>query len=71
MGISKDKLFAVRQQSVDLLHGIADGRDGHVVVDGCNEVSGVLGAVHIEIPVAVQQFGLPIGQVGAQNSGQL
>ena len=52
------ELLTVFQQDLDLLHGIADGRDGHIVVDRCNEVSGVLGAVNIEIPGTLQGVSL-------------
>ena len=37
------------------------------MVDGGNEVGGVLGDVHIVVPLALQQFGLAVGQVRAQN----
>ena len=70
MGISKDILLAVGQQNVDLLHRIADRRYGHIVVDSCDEVSGVLGAVNIKVPVALQQLRLTVGQIGSQDSSQ-
>ena len=61
---------AVLQQGLDLLDGIDDGADTHFVVDGGHEVGAVLGAVHIEVPAALQQLGLAVGQVGAQDGGQ-
>ena len=40
------------------------------MVDGCNKVCSILGAVNIEVPAALQQLGLAVGQVGTQHSGQ-
>ena len=40
------------------------------MIDSRNEVGTVLGAVNIEVPAALQQFRLTVGQVGAQNSSQ-
>ena len=37
------------------------------MVDGGNKVGGVLGDVHVVVPLALQQFGLAVGQVRAQN----
>jgi hypothetical protein len=40
------------------------------MVDGSHEVGAVLGAVHIEVPVALQQLRLAVSQVGTQDSSQ-
>ena len=55
------------QQGADLGHGVDDAGNALVVVDGSDEVGGVLGHVNIVVPLALQQFGLAVGQVGAQN----
>ena len=57
---------ALLQQSFDLLDGIDDGADAHLVVDGSDEVGAVLGAVNIKVPAALQQVGLAVGQVASQ-----
>ena len=69
MGVVQ-QLLAAAQQHIDLLHRIADGRNGHIMIDGCNEVSSVLGAVNIKVPAALQQFGLPVGQISTQHCSQ-
>ena len=53
--------LAALQQRIDLDHGIADCTDRHIVVDRRHKVSGVLGAVNIKIPAALQQLRLPVG----------
>ena len=60
------KESAVFQQCSDLL----DGTDAHLVIDGSHKVCAVLGAVNVEVPLALQQLGGAIGQVGAQNGNQ-
>lgn len=40
------------------------------MVDGSHEIGTVLGCVHVEVPIPLQQFGLAVGQVGAQHSGE-
>lgn len=55
------------QQGADLGHRVNDGGNALVMVDGGNEVGGVLGDVHVVVPLALQQFGLAVGQVRAQN----
>ena len=58
------------QQRLDLGHGIDDAGNALVVVDGRDEVGGVLGNVHVEVPGTLQQFRLAVGQVGTQNRFQ-
>ena len=40
------------------------------MIDGCDEVCGILGAVNIEVPLAGQQFRHTVSQVRTQNSSQ-
>ena len=47
------QLLALGQQSLDLLDGIDDGADAHLMVDGGDEVGAVLGAVNVEVPAAL------------------
>ena len=63
-------LLALSQQGLDLGNGVTDGRNGHVMVDGCDEVGSILGAVHVIIPITGKQLGLAVGQIGTQHSGQ-
>ena len=58
-------LFPACQQGLDLLDGVDDAGNGHIVVQGHDKVSGVLGDVNIDVPVAGQQLRHPVGQVGA------
>ena len=69
-GTGEGTLLAAAQQSLDLLDGIDDGADAHLVVDGGDEVGAVLGAVHVERPAALEQLGVAVGQVGAQDGGE-
>ena len=50
------------------MQGDTDGRNVLVMVDGGDEVSGVLGDVHVIVPLALQQLRLAVGQVRAQHS---
>ena len=58
-------LFPACQQSLDLLDGVDDAGNGHVMVQGHDEVCGVLGDVNIDVPVTGQQLRHTVGQVGA------
>ena len=58
------------EKRFDLLHGITDGGDGHIVIDSGYKVGGVLGAVHIKVPRTLQQLRLPVSQIGTQNGSQ-
>ena len=58
-------LFPACQQSLDLLDGVDDAGNGHVMVQGHDEVRGVLGDVNIDVPVTGQQLRHTVGQVGA------
>ena len=53
------------QQGTDLRHRVDDGRNALVMVDGGDEVGGVLGDVHVIVPLALQQLRLAVGQVRA------
>ena len=58
-------LFPACQQSLDLLDGVDDAGNGHVMVQSHDEVCGVLGDVNIDVPVTSQQLRHTVGQVGA------
>ena len=55
------------QQGADLLVRINDAADGHIVVDGGDEVGDVLGHVHLKKPLTSAQLRVAVGQVGAQH----
>src|SRR5699024_9895597 len=57
------------QQGADLGDRVNDAGNALVVVDGGDEVGGVLGHVHIVVPLAAQQLGGAVGQVGTQHGG--
>ena len=69
-GLWKGFLLAVCQQVLDLLQGVDDAGNGHIVVQCHHKVGSVLGNVHVHIPVTGQQLGHTVGQVGAHNVGQ-
>ena len=48
-----------------------DAGNRHIVVQCHHEVGSILGDIHVNIPVAGQQLGLAVGQVGAHNVVQL
>ena len=56
------------KQRADLGHRVDDGGNALVMVDGGDEVGGVLGNIDIIVPLALQQFRLAVGQVRAQHS---
>src|SRR5699024_7995913 len=58
------------QQGLDRADGVGNGRDGHVVVQRQHEVSRILRHVHVQVPVALEQLGLAVGQVGAHHKVQ-
>jgi len=69
-GLWNSFLLAVCQQVLDLLQGVDDAGNGHIVVQCHHKVGSVLGNIHVHIPVAGQQLGHTVGQVGAHNVGQ-
>ena len=58
----------VVQQMLDLGHRVDDAGYAHIMVDGSDEISGVLRQINIKVPGALQQLRLAVGQVGAQHS---
>lgn len=58
----------VIQQMLDLGHRVDDAGYAHIMVDGSDEISGVLRQINIKVPGALQQLRLAVGQVGAQHS---
>ena len=69
-GLWNSFLLAVCQQVLDLLQGVDDAGNGHIVVQCHHKVGSILGNIHVHIPVAGQQLGHTVGQVGAHNVGQ-
>ena len=53
-GLWNSFLLAVCQQVLDLLQGVDDAGNGHIVVQGHHKVGSVLGNIHVHIPVAGQ-----------------
>ena len=53
---------------LDLGHRVDDAGNAHIMVDGSDEISGVLRQINIKVPGALQQLRLAVGQVGAQHS---
>ena len=53
---------------LDLGHRVDDAGYAHIMVDGSDEISGVLRQINIKVPGALQQLRLAVGQVGAQHS---
>ena len=60
-------LFPACQQSLDLLDGVDDAGNGHVMVQSNDEVRRILGDIDVHVPVAGQQVGHTVGQVGAHH----
>jgi len=58
----------VIQQMLDLGHRVDDAGYAHIMVDGSDEISGVLRQINIKVPGALQQLRLAVGEVGAQHS---
>ena len=54
------------QQCLDLCVRVNDIADGNVVVQRCDEVGNILGAVYFVEPLTLEQFICPVGQIGGE-----
>lgn len=49
--------------------GIDDLAHRHVVIDGGDKIGDVFGHIHLVEPLALEQLGRAVGQIGAQYAG--